>query len=700
MSRGAAAGTEGVNPAASRGDGETAEAAVASAPLFGAGLGSSPDGGNGAPVDGLGAAGAGGSSAAKDAGNPVGAAAQAAPPTIGGAALSAGTVPESGRTADTGAERVPAVPDARRGAADPGSGLAVAPAPGARAGEGEGGGGGGGGEAGAGSEGSGSVAEEGRMCPTFASAWPNRRYAAIGFWRNPWVASHSLGGHGDSLMGWYRGLLLWLKKKGWRETYQVDESALLFMSYRLHHFVPWFTLNRRTRKPLHITAFPHRSVYMRWPGCHLDVKQSLYSCLVRKAQIQGGYGKSPIYDFFPRTFIFDPKRPAEGIEEFSQLFDELAADSDEYTSTKWLMKPGENTYGGEGIHIVNDKVSAVSYLQAQADAYRRAGFRASPTARVIAQKLIDNAFTLSGRRRFDIRVYLLILSLDPLRVYWAPQAMIVRLTGGQRPSDGDRSSTDRQKYLTNFSLHHDKSALWSAADLLRHLRLRDEVRNTPSRALRRRGLRRRLLSDPGPANASADVHPDAEAWTRSAAGRRLLAAAAQPGVDPLSVMARREQYRDPAEDTQGAGAGAGAGLPRAATDTESLEDLFFAKTVTSITRTLREIVTLPISFVHRERSFQVWTLARAPPALCAPRPAGLPQPPPPPSARSWGATSCWTRATCAPGSSSATAGPCGLGRSFRKSLGVCTTAWRSRSCVRWPTRVAKWTATCLSQCTR
>lgn len=603
LSRGAGGGREHDGAAVVGNGAEPAKAPGVNVPLFSAGVQDAPDGGSGAPVGALGAGAGGESTVTENAEYPAGAVAPAAPSTVAGAAIGAGSALDAGTTTDAVSERNPAAPDSERPADGSTSVPAVPPAGGSSAGQDDASSGSGGG-----SGGSGSAAQEGQLCPSFSAAWPNPRYAAIGFWRNPWVASHSLGGHGDSLMGWYRGLLLWLKKKGWRETYQVDESALLFMSYRLHHFVPWFTLNRRTRKPLHITAFPHRSVYMRWPGCHLDVKQSLYSCLVRKAQIQGGYGRSPIYDFFPRTFIFDPKRPAEGIEEFSQLFDELAADKDEYTSTKWLMKPGENTYGGEGIHIVNDKVSAVSYLQAQADAYRRAGFRASPTARVIAQKLIDNAFTLSGRRRFDIRVYLLILSLDPLRVYWAPQAMIVRLTGGQRPSGGDRSAADRQKYLTNFSLHHDKSALWSAADLLRHLRLRDQVRSTPSRARHRRTLRRRLLSDDGHRNASAAAGADVEAWTRTAAGRRLLAAATHPGTDSLGDIARREQYRSPVddeEDTEEDGAGAGAGAPHVDTDTESLEDLFFAKTVTSITRTLREVVTLPISFVHRERSFQV-----------------------------------------------------------------------------------------------
>ena len=98
----------------------------------------------------------------------------------------------------------------------------------------------------------------------------------------------------------------------------------------------------------------------------------------------------PCFDIMPLTFIL-PKEYVAFLETFSDLEDK------EGKMNYWIMKPAAKSRG-RGISVVND-ISQVTYGEP-----------------IVMQRYIKNPLLLNGYK-FDLRIYVLVTSFNPLEVF-------------------------------------------------------------------------------------------------------------------------------------------------------------------------------------------------------------------------------------------------------------------------------------------
>ena len=96
------------------------------------------------------------------------------------------------------------------------------------------------------------------------------------------------------------------------------------------------------------------------------------------------------FDIMPLTFIL-PKEYVAFLETFSELEDK------EGKMNYWIMKPAAKSRG-RGISVVND-ISQVTYGEP-----------------MVMQRYIKNPLLLNGYK-FDLRIYVLVTSFNPLEVF-------------------------------------------------------------------------------------------------------------------------------------------------------------------------------------------------------------------------------------------------------------------------------------------
>lgn len=139
-----------------------------------------------------------------------------------------------------------------------------------------------------------------------------------------------------------------------------------------------------------LPTYPPLRVYNRLEKTHqITSKKGLYLNMKRFYEDQG---KDP-FSRLPRTYLFE-----EGASEEMQQF-ELQFRLQEGHNL-WIVKPGENTNCGYGIHVSRD-LNVIKGLVKGASRYRHRSF--------IVQKYIENPLLIS-RRKFDIRCYGLVTS--------------------------------------------------------------------------------------------------------------------------------------------------------------------------------------------------------------------------------------------------------------------------------------------------
>lgn len=75
----------------------------------------------------------------------------------------------------------------------------------------------------------------------------------------------------------------------------------------------------------------------------------------------------------------------------------------------------------------------------------------NPDANVVAQEYVDNPFLIDGLK-FDLRLYVLLYGIHPLRIYLFDDGMARFATNPyQSAKDGD--ITDLYQHLTNYSIN-------------------------------------------------------------------------------------------------------------------------------------------------------------------------------------------------------------------------------------------------------
>ena len=100
------------------------------------------------------------------------------------------------------------------------------------------------------------------------------------------------------------------------------------------------------------------------------------------------FGKSNL-DFFPDTYILP-----EEFDEFRLHYNKLHHNN---KNNVWIVKPA-NACQGRGIHII-DEVRDVNVNE-----------------KSVISKYITNPLLINGHK-FDLRVYVLITSYEPLKIY-------------------------------------------------------------------------------------------------------------------------------------------------------------------------------------------------------------------------------------------------------------------------------------------
>ncbi len=143
-------------------------------------------------------------------------------------------------------------------------------------------------------------------------------------------------------------------------------------------------------------------------------------CLCRNVtKMQSLYGFRH-FDFVPKTFVLP--------QEYPQLMEEAGKQPGRF----WIVKPAASSQG-KGI-FVTDKMSDIPQK-----------------AEMIASRYIGNPLLIDGYK-FDLRIYLAITSIEPLRLYVYEDGLVRFATCKYSPPGGANKG-NRFMHLTNYSVN-------------------------------------------------------------------------------------------------------------------------------------------------------------------------------------------------------------------------------------------------------
>ena len=126
------------------------------------------------------------------------------------------------------------------------------------------------------------------------------------------------------------------------------------------------------------------------------------------------------FDFVPKTFVLP--------QDFTQLSEEMEKDPELF----WIVKPAASSQG-KGI-FVTDNINEIPAKTA-----------------MIASRYINDPLLLDGYK-FDLRIYLAITSIDPLRLYMYDDGLARFATCKFSPAIGNNKG-NRFMHLTNYSVN-------------------------------------------------------------------------------------------------------------------------------------------------------------------------------------------------------------------------------------------------------
>ena len=159
--------------------------------------------------------------------------------------------------------------------------------------------------------------------------------------------------------------------------------------------------------------------------------------------------------FIPETFVIP--------DEYSDFCTQMALDKKKNSSSLWIVKP-HNLSRGRGIYLVDDP-SEVSIEEVS-----------------VVSKYIANPFLINSKK-FDLRIYVLVTSVDPLRVYIFKEGLARFATHEYDMSKNGKA--DKFMHLTNYSInkksqsfvqsnnlqHDDEGSKWSLSAFCNHLEM-------------------------------------------------------------------------------------------------------------------------------------------------------------------------------------------------------------------------------------
>lgn len=170
-----------------------------------------------------------------------------------------------------------------------------------------------------------------------------------------------------------------------------------------------------------------------YPGSfHLGRKDKLWFRLKMATQ---KFGREKFGEFHPTTFVL----PRD--------YDELRNYWTNSPSKLFIMKPPASARGN-GIKVIND----ISQIPTSAlDVPPHLDGTLSKKSTMIVQQYISNPCLLENGQKFDLRIYVLLTSIDPLRVYIYDDGL-VRFASSKYTSQ-EEGIIDQYMHLTNYFIN-------------------------------------------------------------------------------------------------------------------------------------------------------------------------------------------------------------------------------------------------------
>lgn len=136
-------------------------------------------------------------------------------------------------------------------------------------------------------------------------------------------------------------------------------------------------------------------------------------------------------EIYPYTLVL------ENVYECAEFMKDLSAHLEEPT-IRWIYKKAEETNQGAGISIVTQEMARKLLNEYRSDE------TCQEHRKYIAQRYIDDAILINNRK-FDMRAYLFIASLDPLIVLFHKGVIKISV------NEFDLNSTDESRHITNVA---------------------------------------------------------------------------------------------------------------------------------------------------------------------------------------------------------------------------------------------------------
>lgn len=139
--------------------------------------------------------------------------------------------------------------------------------------------------------------------------------------------------------------------------------------------------------------------------------------------MQAKYGRQH-FDFVPDTYVLP--------DEFSEFYDHFSKlKKTDPKRNLWIVKPS-NMSRGRGIYLVEDPQEV------------------NIDEMSIIQRYVTNPLLINGHK-FDLRIYVLVTSVDPLRIYVYKEGLARFATQGYDQQKGAKDN--KFVHLTNYSIN-------------------------------------------------------------------------------------------------------------------------------------------------------------------------------------------------------------------------------------------------------